>query len=113
MDIIPLTLPEWAFLSGSPHDESEGLDRRDVIMHVRTASVFEIFTQGYVALEDNIPQYKFIYHGIADEKMLVACHFAFVEGEELKELMRRCAQWYCDYSIKMDLDILHNEKTNE
>ncbi|MCD8176727.1 MAG: hypothetical protein LUE98_04605 [Tannerellaceae bacterium] len=42
MKMIDLTLPEWLFLDGNTH-EGRTLGNRTVILHVRSATVIEIF----------------------------------------------------------------------
>lgn len=105
-NIKELTLPEFAFVEGSWHEkDGDPLQGRIVILHVRSATVIEIFDREDVVLNDNVLTFKFAYtnsHGIK-EHMVAALHYcatldvkadsAFIK----EEIMKSAAQWYCDY----------------
>lgn len=91
MKIAKLTLPEWAFL------QSPELEGRDVVLHVRSASVMEAFERCNVALEHNVSQYTF--HNYNDgEDYTLALHYApLAEDEDDKlELLKRFAIFYVE-----------------
>lgn len=58
--IVNLTLPEFAFLDANVCDRGELFDR-DVILHIRSASIIEFFDRDDVVLNDNLLTYKFKY----------------------------------------------------
>lgn len=41
--IVNLALPEFAFVEGSWHENPNLLNGRNVILHIRTASIVEVF----------------------------------------------------------------------
>ena len=45
-----LKLPEFTFVEGSWHEQPNLLEKRNVIIHLRSASVMEVFEQGNVFL---------------------------------------------------------------
>ncbi|QUT54953.1 hypothetical protein INE86_03494 [Parabacteroides distasonis] len=73
-----LTLPEFAFIEGSGHEKGgDPLYGRNVIMHIRSASIIEIFGRKDVALNPDVPTLKFSYtnrFGIK-EPMIAALHY--------------------------------------
>lgn len=105
-NIIDLTLPEFAFVEGSWHEEGgDPLRNRIVVLHVRSASVIEIFDKDDVVLKDDILAYEFKYinrFGIT-ETMVAALRYCMIldvkaDGNMIiKEIMKPAAQWYCDY----------------
>ena len=48
--VVNLALPEFAFVEGSGHENPNILEGRDVILHVRSASVMEVFERENVRL---------------------------------------------------------------
>lgn len=113
-NIKELTLPEFAFVEGSWHEkDGDPLQGRIVILHVRSATVIEIFDREDVVLNDNVLTFKFSYinnFGIK-EPMVIALHYsatldyktdsAFIK----EEIMKPAAQWYCDYCEWEDKNI--------
>lgn len=109
-----LTLPEFAFVDGSEHERNNILDGRTVILHVRSASVIEIFERSDAFLNNDVLTYKFSYtnkFGVK-EQMIAALHYcATLDKEKDRELikssiMRPAAQWYCDYCTWEDNNIV-------
>lgn len=98
-EIVNLTLPEWAFLDARSH-EGEPLGNRTVINHVRSASIIEIFDRDIdkFALKEEVLTFKFksVRTG---ERLMAALHYSASVNDEqmLKEILRKCAIWYCDY----------------
>lgn len=120
--IISLNLPDFAFLMGSAHGEGGDLLKdRTVLMHVRTASVVEIFNREDVALNEDTMSYKFSYTNRlgGEEKMIVALHFCgnqdlSADREFVKQnILRPAAVWYCDYCTWEDKQISLDDIANE
>lgn len=106
MNIKDLTLPEFAFVEGSWHEKAgDPLEGRIVILHIRSASVIEIFDREDVVLNDDVLTYRFSYtnsHGIK-EPMVAALHYCATLDSKAdralikEEIMKPAAQWYCNY----------------
>lgn len=101
MKKIELTLPEWAFLDAYSH-EGNLLGDRTVILHVRSASVIEIFDRDVdnIVLKDSVLTYKFGSKRTG-ERLMAALHYSATiddDRELLKEMLRNCAIWYIDYT---------------
>ena len=99
-----LTLPPFAFVEGGGHD-GDLLNGRTVILHVRSASVIEIFDNSDVVLNEGVISYKFGYinrYGIK-EKMVAALHYcATLDVKDdrhtvIDEILAPAAQWYREY----------------
>jgi hypothetical protein len=111
MKIISLTLPEFAFVTGAENDNDE-LRERTVILHVRTATVMEIFASDEVCLKPDVLQYDFIRHApFFDEPLTIALHYSATmeDKERILDVMKRAGDWYCDYCDWEDLEIATNE----
>lgn len=100
MKKIDLTLPEWAFLDTHSH-EGNFLGDRTVILHVRSASVIEIFDRDIdnIVLKDEVITYKFGSKRTG-ERHLAVLHYSTTMSDfsELKDLLKKCAMWYVDYT---------------
>lgn len=112
MKIQELTLPPFAFVDGGGHD-GDLLSGRTVILHVRSASVVEIFDYEDVVLNENVVSYKFGYvnrYGVK-EKMVAALHYCATieEGDDrqmiIDEILAPAAQWYREYCTWEDNNI--------
>ena len=75
-------------------------------MHIRSASIIEIFGRKDVALNPDVPTLKFSYtnrFGIK-EPMIAALHYCATldvkyDSEMIKkEIIKPAAQWYCDWA---------------
>ena len=108
--ITELTLPEFAFVEGSWHENPDPLEGRTVILHTRTASVVEIFDRGDAMLNDDVLTFKFGYinkYGVK-ERMVIALHYSAtldtIEDYDMiiDKVMRPAAKWYCDYCTWQD-----------
>ena len=91
--IIELSLPEFAFLEGSGHEHPNVLTMRNVIYHVRTASVLEVLEWKMSAIKPDKVQQRFTYrnrYGV-DEKMIIVLHYSATldEVEDREEIMER------------------------
>lgn len=100
------TLPEWASLDAVSHLGNE-LDMRTVILHIRSMTVIEIFDKGTVLLNEDVLYYSF-NNTITNEPLIAALHFSTtIESKsELKDILKKCAIWYCSYSEWEDSHIL-------
>lgn len=108
--ITELTLPEFAFVDGSCHENPNILDGRIVILHVRSASVVEILERDKALLNDNALTFKFGYinkYGIK-ERLIAVLHYSATldkdddKDEIIDKVMRKAAMWYCDYCLWQD-----------
>lgn len=104
MKMTNLTLPPFAFVEGGGHD-GDLLSGRTVILHVRSASVIEIFEYDNVVLNEDVVSYKFGYinrYGIR-EKLVAALHYcATLDVNDdrqtvIDEILEPAAQWYREY----------------
>lgn len=99
MEQISLTLPEWAFLD--TQYEGNPLGTRTVILHVRSATVIEIFDRDVERLKLNpeVVTYKF-GNKRTGESMIAALHYSTTidDYEQLKALLKKCAIWYVNYT---------------
>lgn len=110
MKTINLTLPDFAFLD----DAQDGqLSERNVILHVRSASVVEILERGKAMLYDDVLTYKFSYTnpcGIAEPMVAVLHYTATLDKDKDPDLIKRkilkpAAQWYCRWAEWEDKNI--------
>lgn len=74
-----LTLPEWAWVDGGDHEENGNpLQGRNVMMHIRSASVMEVLRGDSTELHSDVIKYGFNYinsFGLV-EPMIIALHFS-------------------------------------
>ena len=111
MKIKELELPAFAMLDGCHEKELEG---RIVILHIRSASIIEIFGRKDVVLNPDVLTVKFSYtnrFGIK-EPMIAALHYCATldvkyDSEMIKkEIIKPAAQWYCDWAEWEDENIV-------
>lgn len=104
MKMIDLALPPFAWVSSGGHDGSN-LDERNVILHIRSMSVIEIFQYDDVVLNEDVLSYKFGYINLygVKEKRIAALHhcsvFDPVADMEMiiEEIIKPAVDWYRDY----------------
>lgn len=112
--LVSLTLPEWAWLNGGEHEKGgDPLEGRNVITHVRSASVIEFFLEDDFVPNTNVLTYAFSYRnpeGIT-ERHIAALHYSATheEPEVLRDILKRAARWYCDYMKWEDENIINEE----
>ena len=114
MGLIELTLPAFAFLDDAQTGE---LKDRNVILHVRSQSVVEIFEPENVFFTEDTLTYRFTYINILGikETLVAALHYcatldAAIDQELIKkEVLRPAAQWYCEYARWEDENIAREE----
>lgn len=112
MKMANLTLPPFAFVEGGGHD-GDLLNGRTVILHIRSASVIEIFEYGNVVLNDDVISYKFGYinrYGIKEKMVAALHHCATLKVNDdrqmvIDEILAPAAQWYRDYCTWEDNNI--------
>lgn len=104
--LVELKLPEFAFVEGSMHENPDILKGRDVILHVRSASIVEILERDNVILKDGVVKHNFANankYGIR-EKLVAVLHFsATFDAEDdreeiIEKVLKPVAKWYCDYA---------------
>lgn len=116
MKKVDLTLPAFAFLDAHTSDK-DGLEGRNVILHIRSASVIEIFDREDVLLNEDVLTYKFSYTNSlgVKEPMVAALHYCATldenaDREMIKEkIIKPAAIWYCDYLIWEDNNIINEQ----
>lgn len=104
MKQLNFTLPEFAFLDG---DELRG---RNVILHVRTASVIEMIEDtGNVFLNDETRCIEFVYHdkyGVPEEMICALHHAPLLDDiDEIEDMMNRAIEFYKNACNKLDSNI--------
>lgn len=100
-----LTLPEFAFIDGSEHEENI-LKGRTVFIHIRTSTMLELFDKDDAfILNDTVHQYEFEHINIYGdvERLVIAAHFTF--ADDLHEVFEKAAEWYRDYCNWEDRNI--------
>lgn len=121
MKIVELKLPEWAWVDGGEHEPSgDPLKGREVIIHIRSASVMEVFNHGEVVSKMATLQYDFDCtnaFGVIEHKTMLL-HFSPQlhisddnDRETLLEIMQKGAKWYCSYCDWEDANIKDNDIT--
>lgn len=111
MKSIKLTLPTFAFLEG--YGEKDDLAGRNVIMHVRSASVVEIFNRDDVVLNEDVISFNFTNRNPfrIKEPMVAALHYSATLDEYsdremiINEVLKPAAKWYCEYCDWEDKNI--------
>jgi hypothetical protein len=100
--LIDYTLPEFVFLDGNS-PEGDTLEERTVVLHVRTASVFEVIHIDNVVVSKmkfDVKQWDIQYINplisyIEDIKILL--HYTFAENDQLEEIILKLKEWYFNY----------------
>jgi len=113
-------LPEWTFIDAHSYFGNL-LERRTLILHVRSASIIEIFDRDnidIVSFKKDFPLYKFKCNSVAGTERLTAIlHYSCTFGDDrdkiIDEILKPCAIWYCDYCVCEDNNIMmmENERT--
>lgn len=109
---IELTLPEFAFVESSGHD-GDKLANRNVILHVRSASVMEVFETDKAYLKEDVISFDF--HNTnkfgVKEYLTIALHYCATldsnrDARAIKEqILIPAARWFCDYCDWEDKNI--------
>ncbi len=102
---INYILPEFVFLDGeSPLGDI--LEDRTVVMHVQTASVFEVIHMNNVIISEfKARNWDWQYINslipyIEDIKLLL--HFTTAEDEQLEQVVLKLRDWYFEYLFWKD-----------
>ncbi|WP_421977160.1 hypothetical protein [Roseivirga seohaensis] len=110
-----LTLPPFAFLDDQTGGESE-LEGRNVILSVRSACVFEVFSEDQeVALNRDVLKKTFFYKSPitnhTPEKHTVVMHTnpLQLDREVLVAIMESLWLWYAEYLQWEDKNIMTND----
>lgn len=103
--IVNLTLPEFAFVDSAGHEKPDILKGRNVIIHIRSMSIMEVFDRQDVYLNEDVLRFEFYNknkYGIK-EPMVIALHFSATLDMSndrdmlIKHVLKPAAKWYCDY----------------
>jgi len=109
---IDLNLPEWSFLDAD-NQTGNALEGRDVLLHVRTHTILEIFPADVMStfLDKNVVQRIFNYENMygVDEKHVIAVHYSLAEFADLDEVITKAVKFYSDWMNWMDGNIVDDE----
>lgn len=114
-----LTLPEWAWIDGGDHEQGGNpLQGRNVMMHIRSALVIEVFDDPALLNDDTI-RYGFNYinsFGLIEHKIIVL-HFSPLlapedDHDKIIEILKGAIKWYCDWCDWEDDNIIEDELRN-
>lgn len=116
-NLVDLTLPEWAWVDGGDHEEGGNpLAGRSVFMHVRSATVMEVFDRDLVVAKEGVLQYDFGFHnsfGITEQLTLLMHFSPFLNAEDdydrLMKILKAGAEWYMDYCTWEDTNIQEDD----
>lgn len=111
--IINVTLPAFAFVESSGHD-GDVLKGRNVIIHIRSASIIEIFEEGMFFPKDDVITFRFKNTNTLgiEEFYIAALHYTATMDSTIdkKEIINRviipAAKWFCDYCDWEDKNVL-------
>jgi hypothetical protein len=116
-ELIELTLPEWGFISdaGTP-DPWEG---RDVLLHVRSMTVFEFVKEADTVFNPGVTKCKFWHNNIVTgerEEWVCAVHIVTVLKDDdsgmLDDIMRRAVKFFDRWLTDTERETL-NDYDNE
>lgn len=110
-ELIELTLPEWGFISdaGTP-DPWEG---RDVLLHVRSMTVFEFFKEDDVVLKAEVKKCKFWHNNLVTgkrEEWICAVHIVTVlkddDSRMLGIIMQKAVKFFDRYLTNLERETI-------
>lgn len=102
---VNLTLPEFGFIDSAGHEKPDLLKGRNVILHIRSMSIMEIFDRDNVFLKDDVLRFEFYnrnQYGIKGP-MVIALHYSSSLDKDadreilIEKVLKPAAKWYCDY----------------
>ena len=104
-NIVELSLPEFGFVESAGFEIPDLLRGRNVILHIRSASVLEVLDWKMSAIKPEVLQKRFTYRNMygVDEQFVIALHYSpILDVEEDREvIMERVIEpairWYCNY----------------
>lgn len=111
---ISVTLPEWAWLNGGEHEKGgDPLEGRNIVLHVRSASVIEFFDQGSFMPNGDVQSYGFCHkntYGVT-ERHVAVLHYCVATNDKavIDDILKAAAKWYCDYMRWEDDNILESD----
>ena len=111
--IVNLNLPEFAFVESSGHD-GDKLKGRNVVIHIRTASIVEFFEEDKVFPLPNVISFSFVNTNRlgVKERMTALLHYSATldslmdKQEIIDRVMTPASKWFCDYCDWEDDNIL-------
>lgn len=112
-----LNLPEFAFIEGWGGNSNDVLKGRNVVLHVRSASVIEMLpNEEILALRAGVLTYKFDYinkYAVVEHYTAVLHYCATLDekadAEMIRnEIMAKAAKWFCDYMEWEDENIAND-----
>lgn len=108
--IISTELPEWAWLSAGDHEENgDILAQRNVIYHVRSATVIEIFPEDKFVANPGVMTYKFKHYSAlaGEERFIAVLHYSALDldKDQKRDILVHAALWFCKYCIWEDENI--------
>lgn len=114
--VINLILPEFAFVESSGHD-GDTLAGRNVILHTRTASVIEIFSEENVFPKPGVISFNFVNTNSLGlkEHMTALLHYTATldQATDKQEIINRvlipAARWFCDYCDWEEKNVIKND----
>ena len=114
--VINATLPEFAFVDSSGHD-GDALKGRNVIFHIRSASVVEIFEEDSFFPCKDVITFRFKNTNAlgGEEYYIAVLHYtatldiAIDKKEIIDRIMIPAAKWFCDYCDWEDQNVIENE----
>lgn len=113
---VKLTLPEFAFIESSIHEQGTDNDTqgRNIVAHIRSGAIIEFFPRDEVRFNNNIKRFTFTYKnklGI-EEQWVSAVHVSgiidYITEEELfkEEVLRPTTLWFMHYLSAEDNNVL-------
>lgn len=113
--VINVTLPAFAFVESSGHD-GDVLQGRNVIVHIRTASIVEIFEEENFFPAEGTITFRFVNTNTfgVKEYLIAALHYSATldiatdKKEIIDRVMIPAAKWFCDYCDWEDKNIIGN-----
>lgn len=114
MKMVNLTLPPFAWVMDGGHD-GHLLEGRNVILHIRSMSIIEIFLFDDVVLNDDVISYKFGYinqYGVKEKHIAALHHCGALDPTTdrdmiINEILAPAAEWYRSYCDWEDENIIN------
>ena len=112
-----LTLPEWAWIDGGDHEKGGNpIQGREILMHIRSASVMEVLDGESTELNEDTIKYGFNYinsFGLVEPKLIALHYSALLDADEdyekIIEILKGAVKWYCDWCDWEDANIRADE----
>ena len=100
MYVSDLTLPPFAFMDASDHDEQYFRVGREMIIHTPTLTILEVFDVHNILImglpaEAQYLDFNFYNTSSVKEQYRVMVHVTL--HEENRQVMLDCAKWYTEY----------------